>query len=64
MEATKSIPQSPLGALENTTVKINNFIIGCPLPSTTMLWCPCPFKNKAYRPGIFRMKLNSLFLSL
>ena len=38
-----------IGAFSMLTVEIYNFLIGCPLPMK-MPWCPCPFKNKAFRP--------------
>ena len=41
----KSLPWWP----SNAPVEIYNFLIGCPLQ---MPWCPCPFKNKAYRPAL------------
>ena len=52
----KSIASMPpghcLGALEmlHSTVEVYYFLM-MPFTKEKMPWCPCPFKNKAYRPA-------------
>ena len=60
-EATTSMPPGLCPWDAPVEIVFTNFIIGMPFTKEKMPWCPCPFKNEAYRPAtLVSMRMHTV----